>query len=120
MKNNLIYTKSLKDQVYEILRKEIQHQNLAPGSAVNINSFCAKLGVSKTPLREALIQLEMEDFVTIKPRKGIYVNPLTEDNIREYYQIIGALESSALAAGFNNIKQKHTNEMRTLNRAMQK
>jgi DNA-binding GntR family transcriptional regulator len=120
MDNNLLYTKSLKDQVYEFLRREIQNQNLAPGSAININSFCQKLGVSKTPLREALIQLEMEDFVTIKPRKGIFVNPLTQDNIEEYYQIIGALESSALAAGFNNITPAKIREMKALNQAMTK
>lgn len=119
-KENIIYTKSLKEQVYEYLRVEISRQNLAPGSMINMEATSKKLGISKTPLRDALIQLEMEGFVTIIPRRGIYVNTLTTDDIREFYQIIGALESSALLAGFPGLKQTHINKMKKLIGGMQK
>lgn len=116
----IIYTKSLKEQVYEYLRDEISRQNLAPGSMINMDATSKKLGISKTPLRDALLQLEMEDFVTIAPRKGIYVNNLSTDHIRDYYQIIGSLESAALISGAPNIKTTHIARMRQLIAGMQK
>lgn len=91
---------SLKDQVYEYLRTEMKKGRLRPGSAINMEKTSERLGVSKTPLRDALIRLEAEGFVTILPRRGVVVNPLTLRDIRNYYQIIGSLESTAiLSAG---------------------
>jgi len=112
MKNeNILFTKSLKEQVYEYLRGEIHKQNLLPGAVINMDATSRKLGISKTPLRDALIQMEMEGFVTIAPRRGIYVNVLTIDDVKEFYQVIGALEHSALLTGFSNIKASHIAKM---------
>ncbi len=112
--NSILFTKSLKEQVYEYLREEIHRHNLQPGSMINMDATSKKLGISKTPLRDALIQMEMEGFVTIIPRRGIYVNTLTIDDIKEFYQVIGALESSALLTGFPNIKASEINQMKRL------
>ncbi len=112
--NNILFTKSLKEQVYEYLREEIHLQNLQPGSIINMDATSKKLGISKTPLRDALIQLEMEGFVTIVPRRGIYVNRLTIEDIKEFYQVIGALESTALLTGFPNIEAPGINKMKQL------
>jgi DNA-binding GntR family transcriptional regulator len=89
---------SLKDQVYEYLRNEMKKGRIKPGSTINMDRTSEKLGVSKTPLRDALIRLEAEGFVNILPRKGVVVSPLSLQNIRDYYQIIGALESTAMLA----------------------
>lgn len=113
-----IITKSLKEQVYEYLRDQIQQGKFKPGAAINMNETSEKLGISKTPLRDALIQLEMEGFVTIKARKGIYVNDLTKDDIKEYYQIIGALERSALELSFDKFTQNEIDLMQTYNDKM--
>jgi DNA-binding GntR family transcriptional regulator len=110
--------KSLKEQIYEYLRREIHNHSLKPGSAINMDAFSKKLGISKTPLRDALIQLEMEEFVTIAPRKGIYVNALTLHDIQNYYQVIGALESSALSTSFNDLRPEAVNQMNKLNQEM--
>jgi len=117
-KEAIINTKSLKEQVYEYLREQIHRQDLQAGSVINMEATSRKLGISKTPLRDALIQLEMEGFVTIAPRKGIYVNGLTIDEVKDFYQVIGALESSALSVCFNKIKPSHTDKMEKLNREM--
>jgi DNA-binding GntR family transcriptional regulator len=114
----ILNLKSLKEQVYDYLREEIHKHNLRPGSAVDMNAISKKLGISKTPLRDALIQLEMEDFVTIKPRRGIFVNPLTLEDIKNYYQVIGALESSALMDSFGKIGPAETKKMDRLNKEM--
>lgn len=112
--NNILFTKSLKEQVYEYLREEIHKKNLEPGSVINMDATSRKLGISKTPLRDALIQLEMEGFVTIAPRRGIYVNTLSIDEIKEFYQVIGALESVALINGFEKIKTSGVGKMSRL------
>jgi DNA-binding GntR family transcriptional regulator len=112
--------KSLKEQVYDYLRQQFQKHRLQPGAVINMEATAKKLGISKTPLRDALIQLEMEGFVTISPRRGIFVNSLPLDEIREFYQVIGALESTALLEAFPRLGAQGIKEMDRLNRQMQK
>ena len=116
----IINVKSLKEQVYEYLRQQFQQHRLQPGAVINMDATSKKLGISKTPLRDALIQLEMEGFVTISPRRGIFVNALPLAEIREFYQVIGALESSALQAAFSRLGESGIRKMDQLNRQMQK
>ncbi len=116
---SVLYMKSLKEQVYEYLREQMREQKLQAGSVINMDATSRKLGISKTPLRDALIQLEMEGFVSILPRKGIYVNGLTIEEIKDFYQVIGALESSALAIGFGHMKAPHIEKMKKLIQEMQ-
>lgn len=93
---NIINLKSLKEQVYDYLRKQMQTGKIRPGSVIKMDTTSRMLGVSRTPLRDALILLEKEGFVTIIARKGVIVNELTLQDIKNIYQIIGALESTAL------------------------
>ncbi len=118
MSKNIINSKSLKEQVYEYLREEIRKRNISPGSAINMDKTSKKLGISKTPLRDALLQLEFEGFVEIQPRKGIIVKPLELSDIRNIYQMIGALESSALRSSFPVMTQKNFQQMEDLNSDM--
>ena len=105
---------SLREQVYHFFWQEMQNGVLAPGTAINLNEISKKLGISKTPLRDALIQLETEGFVTILPRRGIIVNSLPLHDIKSYYEILGALESSALLSIFDKIKNRHIEQMEDL------
>lgn len=117
---NPINLKSLKEQVYDYLRQQFQNHRLQPGSVINMEATAKKLGVSKTPLRDALIQLEMEGFVSISPRRGIFVRSLPLEEIGEFYQVIGALESAALQAAFPKLGAAGIKKMDSLNRQMQK
>jgi DNA-binding GntR family transcriptional regulator len=119
-KKDALVLKSLKEQVYDYLRQQFQQHRLQPGQVIDMNATAEKLGISRTPLRDALIQLEMEGFVTISPRRGIFVNSLPLDEIREFYQVIGALESSALMAAFPKLGAAGIKKMDRLNRRMQK
>lgn len=114
----LLNVKSLKEQVYEYLRDQMRHGGILPGSAIDMEETSKKLGVSKTPLRDALLQLEMEDFVTIMPRRMVVVNALTEQDIRSYYEIIGALESMALLKAAERLKPADIEALASLNRDM--
>ena len=112
--------RSLKEQVYDFLREEMQRGRLEAGSFIDMDEICGRLGVSRTPLREALLQLEMEDFVTILPRRGVRVNGLSLEEIRNAYEIIGALEAKALRASFARFKPADLKLLDSLVRGMDK
>ncbi|RKY88533.1 GntR family transcriptional regulator [candidate division KSB1 bacterium] len=115
---SILNLKSLKEQVYEYLREQMHVGKIRPGSLINMDQTAKQLGISKTPLRDALIRLEMEGFVTILPRRAVIVNILTHQDIKDYYQIIGALESSAIISAFPKIKTNEIKTMKELNRKM--
>lgn len=116
-RKSILNLMSLKDQVYEYLRNEMKKGRLGPGSSINMDKTSERLGISKTPLRDALIRLEAEGFVTILPRRGVVVNPLTLQDIRNFYQIIGSLESTALLAAGPQLGEA-VDRLDELNRAM--
>jgi len=116
----LINVKSLKEQVYEYLREQMRRGEILPGSAIDMEETSTKLGVSKTPLRDALRQLETEDFVTILPRRMVVVNSLDENDVRNYYEIIGALESTALLKAFDRLRATDIGAMQALNDGMKR
>ena len=115
----LIQNPSLREQVYRYFRDEMQKGNLVPGSAINLNAISEELGVSKTPLRDALIQLESEGFVSILPRRGVMVRKLTLAEVRNFYEIIGALEAAAVRNVFQEIGPGEIRRMRELNHLQQ-
>jgi len=114
----ILNIKSLKEQVYEYLREQMRRGEIMPGSAIDMEETSKKLGVSKTPLRDALLQLEMEEFVTILPRRMVVVNSLKKDDIRNYYEIIGSLESMAMLKAFERLKATDIEAMQKLNAGM--
>ncbi|MGZ7046130.1 MAG: GntR family transcriptional regulator, partial [Candidatus Aminicenantales bacterium] len=114
----ILNIKSLKEQVYEYLREQMRTGEIRPGAVIDMEETSKKLGVSKTPLRDALLQLEMEDFVSILPRRKVVVNVLEEADIRNYYDIIGALESAALLKAFDRLRPSDIDAMQALNDAM--
>jgi DNA-binding GntR family transcriptional regulator len=88
--------RSLREEVYEHLRALLTQGRLPRGKFLNLNALAKELGTSRTPLRDALLRLESEGFVDILNRRGVRVRELTLDRIRDIYEIIGGLESSAL------------------------
>jgi len=117
---NEFFVKSLKEQVYEYLQKRIQSGDLKPGSEINLERTSKQLGISRTPLRDALLQLNIEGFVIIKPRKGIIVNSLSFDDIKNFYQIIGALESSAILSLKGKLMKNDIKKLNDFNKSMKK
>lgn len=83
--------------VYESLRDAIVNQTLKPGERLMEKELADEMGVSRTPVREAIRKLELEGYVIMIPRKGAYVAGLSIKDINEVFEIRGALE--ALAAG---------------------
>ncbi len=110
--------KPLREQVYDHLRSLLNRGELRPGSFLDLGALAASLGVSRTPLRDALLQLEAEGFVTILPRRGVEVKPLTREDIRHLYEIVGALEGVAVLAAFPSLGPAERSRMRRLNGEM--
>ena len=71
-------------------------------------------------MRDALIQLEMEGFVKILPRRGVVVNWLTVQDIKDIYEILGALESMAIVSVSDKFGRPEAKKMQQLNIAMKK
>ncbi|MDP2791336.1 MAG: GntR family transcriptional regulator [Rectinemataceae bacterium] len=110
--------RSLRGQVYESLRDRLFAGELKAGQRIDLDVLAESLGVSRTPLREALIILDAEGFVTILPRSGIIINSLSLDDIRNLYETIGALESSVLFAARDSLDGAAIERMGSLNGAM--
>ncbi|HSV55762.1 MAG TPA: GntR family transcriptional regulator [Magnetospirillaceae bacterium] len=85
----------LRERVYEYLKQVLAGGSLSPGAYLNLSALEAGLCLSRTPLRDALLRLEAEGFVTIHSRRGVLVNALNPDAVRNIYQIVGALEGAA-------------------------
>ena len=83
------------DQVYARLRDLIVQGSLAPGSRIVETEIASRLGVSRTPVREALQRLQQEGFVHGAPgaqQSRLTVAPLTRDDVHELLDVVGALE----------------------------
>ena len=113
-----LHTRSLREQVYEHLRDAMNRGDLQPGAFLDLNAIAERLGISRTPLREALLQLETQGFVTVLPRRGFRLNPLSLDDIRHYYEIIGALEAATLKDHGADLSARDVARMRKLNTGM--
>lgn len=87
--------KTLKDHVYEYIEEEILKGSLLPGERINENAICEQLDISRTPVREALIQLTAEGVLESKARKGFVIKTVQEKEVAELYAVIGVLDGFA-------------------------
>ena len=106
---------SLREAVHAYFCEQMKIGRLGAGKYINQPEICQEMNISKAPLRDALIQLETEGFVTILPRKGVLINAMTLQDVKEAYDLLAALESSAILAAFDRIDQAHIEKMKTLN-----
>jgi DNA-binding GntR family transcriptional regulator len=116
--NGALKFSSLSDQVYEYLRRQMNQGDLLPGSTINIAEIANQLGISKTPLRDALIHLELEGFVTIIPRRGVRVNQLQIEDVKNAYDAVGLVESFIVKECIDKITSSHIRKLKDLNEKM--
>jgi len=88
---------SMVDAAYERLKSAIMGNRLPPGFQASEPEIAELLGMSRTPVREALVRLQDKGLVRIIARRGIYVLPVSTDDMREIYQMLIALEPEAAA-----------------------
>lgn len=83
---------ALYEEVAELLRTRIFAHELAPGSWIDEQTIADGLGISRTPMREALKVLASEGLVVLKPRRGCYVAQLSEQDLDEVFPVMALLE----------------------------
>jgi len=106
---------TLREKVYNYLREELAKGVLIPGSYIDQKAICDNLNISRAPLRDALIQLETEQFIEILPRRGVLIKKLTLADIQSSYEVIGSLEASVVLSEFHKIKPSHIDKLETTN-----
>jgi len=107
----------LRSQAAARLRTHICRGRLEPGSRITEVGAAEQLGISRTPMREALLQLEREGLVESMPGQGFRVAPLHEDEVREVYPILGTLEALAVRS-IEALSAKRVARLRIINEAM--
>ena len=85
----------LRDQVYLDLLQRVQRGAIAPGSRIRDTDIARQLGVSRTPIREALVRLRDERLVSIVPQLGTYVSRISPQAVSE----IGKTDRNAFSRG---------------------
>src|SRR4030042_407041 len=87
--------KSLREEVYELLKKSILRGKLIPGQHLIEEQLAKRVGISRTPLREAFHKLERDELVIRLPKGGYAVRKFTIEDVEEIFGIRSALESYA-------------------------
>ncbi len=85
------------DRAVAVLKEKILANELLPGSNHLESELAEMLDMSRTPVREALLVLEAQGLVEIRPRRGIRILPLSAQDMKEIYQLLTELESLAAA-----------------------
>ena len=102
----------LRDVVFNTLRKAILRGELKPGERLMEIQLANKLGVSRTPIREAIRKLELEGLVLMIPRKGAEVAQITEKNMQDVLEVRKALEELAVQLACERITPEQIEEMK--------
>lgn len=102
----------LRDVVFTTLREAILHGELAPGERLMEIHLANELGVSRTPIREAIRKLELEGLVIMTPRKGAVVASITEIDLRDVLEVRRVLEKLSMELACKRITQEELDQLK--------
>lgn len=113
-----IRPESIADKVYRLLRREIAAGQFRPGERIVEKLLVARLQISRTPIREALLRLESEGIVVCNSRRSYNVRLLTVHDVKEIYETLGILEGAAVCHVAAMIDDGDLGALRRLNAKM--
>ncbi|MEV6343162.1 GntR family transcriptional regulator [Actinoplanes sp. NPDC051851] len=108
----------LSEEVAAVLRGRIMSGELRPGARIRLEEVAEQLGVSITPVREALLTLRGEDMVELEPRKGYVVAPLSKQDVVDLFQLQGDIAGELAARVAVTITGAQRAELTVANRAL--
>jgi DNA-binding GntR family transcriptional regulator len=114
---------SLVDDAYRALKEAVRENMLPPGYQGSEQEIALRLGMSRTPVHEAIIRLQEDGLVRVLPKRGVTVCSISPDDTREIYDVIIALESVAaerIASLPSEARAKVAETLSQLNREMDK
>lgn len=106
--------KSLREKIYEKIRNDITYGHLSPGERLIESNLVNEFKASRSPIREALRQLESEALITFERNKGITVSKLSTKQVEEIYNIRSILESYSARLTAENATMDHVEYLRDL------
>ena len=106
--------KSLKDHVYQYISEKINDGSLLPETKISEKTVINDLNISRTPVREAMIQLATEGYLENIPRRGFIVKPVDTQKAKEVYGILGVLDGYAASLALDVLTKEDLKEMRDL------
>lgn len=109
----------LRDVVFNTLRQAILHGEMEPGERLMEIQLAQKLGVSRTPIREAIRKLELEGLVIMIPRKGAEVAHITEKDMRDVLEVRCTLEELAMSLACKNVTDEYLEELKAANKVFE-
>lgn len=111
---------SLHDDVAAQLREQIFAGLFAPGSFLDEAALCERMAISRTPLREALKVLTAEGLLRHEPRRGCFVNEVTEKDLDEIFPVIALLEGRCAFEAARNASDAELAELEALHDRLNK
>ena len=102
----------LRDVVFNTLRRAILKGELEPGERLMEIALANKLGVSRTPIREAIRKLELEGLVVMIPRKGAEVARITEKDLRDVLEVRTSLEKLAIELACDRVTEEDISDLK--------
>ena len=112
--------RALYEEVADRLRQRIFAHELAPGDWIDELKIAGDLGISRTPLREALKVLASEGLITMKLRRGAYVTEVSRDDVAQVYHLLALLESDAAAAVAEGADEAQRQQLQQLHARLEK
>lgn len=106
------------EHVYDLLKDKILSGELAPGKRLDVGLICQQLGVSRTPVKNALQRLYMQGLVEIHARRATMVAKIEPNDIKETFELRKALEGLACELAAGNLRTDKIETLRELNRQM--
>lgn len=110
----------LRDVVFNTLRRAILKGELKPGERLMEIALADKLGVSRTPIREAIRKLELEGLVVMAPRKGAKVASITERDLSDVLEVRKGMEVLAISLACKRITGEELEKLETIEQSFQK
>ncbi len=114
MKARLIRTETIKDQIYQILRQQIIDGTLHPGDKIIEQDVADQLGVSRSPVREAIKQLVGDGLLSNIPNRGAFVKMLSAKEIQDIYDVRVLLEEYAIKHIDPELREKNYRQMQKM------
>lgn len=114
-----IVVKSLDEQVAHQIRQMIHQGDLERGAKINEKELCATMGVSRTPVREALRMLSSEGLIELIPHKGAFVSEPSLEDIRNVFEVLSVLEGMCARLSTERMTGERLERIESLHRELE-
>ncbi len=109
---------TLSEAIYQYLKEAITKGELKPAERLQVNEIKAKFNASSTPVREALIRLATEGYLSYETRKEVVVKQINQVGVTELYEVVRALDKLAVEKFLNNMNEKSFREIKEMTDAL--